>query len=194
MVVLMLLAMFKGVVAAVRLQHVSTLLRQDDGHVPMTSQALGSDEPFLAKVPEVARPRIGRTPVVVAEVACRDDSKRADGRKGAGFRAPQGVLAVPGIVDDLSVRPARQVEVPHEHVSRIEALVSISRVAVALESSRVIVPISAITFRVVVSRTGRDRTPTQRERVLIVTIAPVVVSPVSWIATPARIVRHIRLR
>jgi hypothetical protein len=91
---------------------------------------------------------------VVAEVACRHDSKRADGRKGAGLRAPQGVLAVPGIADDLSVRPARQVEVPHEHVSRIEALVSISRVAVALEASRVTVAIAGIVTRVVVSRTS----------------------------------------
>src|SRR5713226_3456725 len=126
MVALMVLAMLKGVVAAVRFQHVSTLLRQDDGHVPMTSQTLGSDEPFLAKVPEIARPRIGRTVVVVAEVACRDDPKRADGRQGAGFRAAQRVLAVPSIVDNLPVRSARQVEVPHKHVSRIAVLVSIT--------------------------------------------------------------------
>ena len=70
---------------------------------------------------------------MVAKVACRDDPKRADGREGAGFRAPQGVLAVPGIVDDLSVRSARQVEVPHEHVARIESLVSIARVAIAFQ-------------------------------------------------------------
>jgi hypothetical protein len=102
MVALMLLAMFKGVVAAVRLQHVPALLRQDDGHVPMTRHAFGSDEPFFAKVPEVARPRIGRTLVVITQVACRDDPKRADGGEGPGFRAPQGVLAIPGIMDDLS--------------------------------------------------------------------------------------------
>jgi hypothetical protein len=105
-------------------------------------------------VSEVAGPRIGRTLAVLAEIACGDDSERPDARKGAGLRAPQGVLAVPGIVDDLSVRSARQVEVPHEHVPRIEALVSIARVAVALETSRVILAIAGIVFRVVVSRTG----------------------------------------
>jgi hypothetical protein len=57
-VVLVVLAMVKGVVAAVRLQHVPTLLRQDDGYVPMTVQALGSDEPFLPQVSEIAGPRI----------------------------------------------------------------------------------------------------------------------------------------
>jgi hypothetical protein len=150
---LMVLAMVRRVVAAVRLQHVPTLLRQDDSHVPMTSQALGSDEPFLAEMSEVARPRIDRTLVVVAEVVCRDDPKRSDRREGPGFRAPQGALAILGIVDDLSVRSARQVEVPHEHVSRIVALVSIARVAITLQPSRVIVTISGIVLRVVVSRT-----------------------------------------
>jgi hypothetical protein len=70
-----------------------------------------------------------------------------------------GVLPVSGVVDDLSVRSARQVELPHEHVPRIEAFVSVARVAVALKPSGV-VAISGIVFRVVVSRTGRARTTT----------------------------------
>jgi hypothetical protein len=57
-------------------------------------------------------------------------------------------------VDNLPFRSARQVELPHEHVPRIEALVSMPRVAVALDPSRVIVAFSGIVFRVVVSRTG----------------------------------------
>jgi hypothetical protein len=88
MVALTLLAIVVRMVAAIRLQHVPTLFRQDDRHVPMTGQALGSDEPFLTEVSEVARPRIGRALVVVAKVACRDDPKRADGRQRTGFRAP----------------------------------------------------------------------------------------------------------
>jgi hypothetical protein len=111
MVVLMVLAMVRRVVTAVRLQHVPTLLRQHDRDVSAATQALGSDEPFLAEVSKVAGPRIGRTLVVVAEIACRDDPKRADRRQGAGFRAPQAVLAVPGIVDNLPVSSARKVEV-----------------------------------------------------------------------------------
>jgi hypothetical protein len=154
MVTLTVVAIVERMVAAIRLQHVPTFLRQDDRHVPMTGQALGSDEPLLAEVSEVARPWIGRTLVVVAKVACRDDPKRADGRQRAGFRAPQGVLAVPSIVDDLSVRPTRQVKLPHEHVPRIVAFVSMARAAVALDPLRVIVAFSGVVFRVVVSRTG----------------------------------------
>jgi hypothetical protein len=41
-------------VAAIRLQHVPTLFRQDDGRVPMTGQPLGSDEPFFPEVAQVA--------------------------------------------------------------------------------------------------------------------------------------------
>jgi len=98
-------------------------------------------------------------------------------------------------MDDLSVRSARQVEVPHEHVTRIAALVSIARVAVALGLSRVIVAIAGILFRVVVSRTGRLRTSPNLERILIVSIAGVVIAAVARIVTPARIVatRHLDL-
>jgi hypothetical protein len=56
-------------IAAVRLQHSQTFLSQDNGHVPTTVQPLDPDEPFLAEVSEVARPRIGRALVVAPEVA-----------------------------------------------------------------------------------------------------------------------------
>jgi hypothetical protein len=87
MVMLMVLAMVRRVVASVRLEHVPTFFRQHDGDVPTTIQALCSDEPFFAEMSEVGGPRIGRTLVVVAEVACRDDPKRPDGGQGAGLRA-----------------------------------------------------------------------------------------------------------
>jgi hypothetical protein len=120
-------------VATIRLQQVPTFFRQDDRHVPTAGQPLGSDEPFLTEVSEVAAPWIGRTLVVVAQVACRDDAKRADGRQRARFRAPQGVLAVPGIVDDLPVRSTRQIEVPHEYIAGIESFVTIARIVIAFQ-------------------------------------------------------------
>jgi len=51
--------------------------------VPTTIQSISSDQPLLAQVAQVARPGIGRAIVVVAEVACRDDPKRTDGRDRA---------------------------------------------------------------------------------------------------------------
>jgi hypothetical protein len=194
MVMPTVLAMLVRVIAAIRLQHVPTLLRQDNGHIAMTVYPLGSDEPFLPEVSEVARPRIGRALVVVPEVVCQDDAKRADGRQRASLRASQGVLAVPGVVDDLAVRSAGQVKVPHEHVPRIEAAVSIARVAIALEPSRVIVAFRRIVLRVLVSRTGRSRAPTQCERVLIVTIARVIISTVTRVIAPSSVIKHRHLR
>jgi len=52
-VVPMVLPMAMRVVAAVRLEHVPTLLRQHDGHIPMPVQWFGSDESFLAQMAEV---------------------------------------------------------------------------------------------------------------------------------------------
>jgi hypothetical protein len=127
------LAVIARMIAAIRFQQVSTLFRQDNRHVPMTGQPLGSDEPLIAEVSEVAGPRIGRTLVIVAKVACRDDAKRANSRQRARFRAPQGVLVLPGIADDRSVRSARQVEVAHEYIAGIESLTTIARIALAFQ-------------------------------------------------------------
>ena len=54
MVLPTVLTVVARMIAAIRLQHVPTFLRQDDRHVPMTGQPLGSDEPFLAEVSQVA--------------------------------------------------------------------------------------------------------------------------------------------
>src|SRR5580692_8768199 len=123
---------------------------------------------------------------MVAEVARRNAPKRADGRQGAAFRPPQRVLAAAGVVDDLSFGSAWQVEVPHEHIARIEALGAIARVATMLES----LTIPRIVFGVVGSGTGRTRTTTHGERVVVERITTGVVSTVAGIVTPARIVRH----
>ena len=126
MLVAMFMAVVVRVVAAVRFEDVPALLGQDHGDVPMTIKPLRSDESLLAQMSQVAQPRIGRAIVVVAEVARRDDAKRADGREREALRAPQRVLAVAGIVDDLPARSTRQVEIAHEHVARVDALASIA--------------------------------------------------------------------
>jgi hypothetical protein len=131
---------------------------------------------------------------MIAEVARRHDSKRTDGRQRAALGATKRVLPASGIVDNLSVGSARQVEVPHEYVARIETLFSIARVAIALDRPAVPITVSRIIFGVVASRTGRRGTAPQRDRALVVTITPVVMLTVAWIAAPARIVKHVYLR
>jgi len=135
-------------VVAVRFQHVPPLLRQHDGDVPMAIQALGSDEPCLAEMSQVAGARTARTLVVIAEVACRDHPKRPDGRERAAFRTPQSVLTVSGIVDDLSVGSARQVEIPHEHVAWVKS----ARIMVAFRPARIVQAIAGMLVGVGASR------------------------------------------
>jgi len=55
-------------------------------------------------------------------------------------------------VDDLSVESTWQVEVAHEHVARVESVVSIPRGAVALERSRVIIATPRFVSGVFISR------------------------------------------
>jgi hypothetical protein len=61
--------MVMQMVVAVRLQHVSTRLRQDDDGVSMTIQPLRPDETFVAEMSQVARARIGGAIVVITQVA-----------------------------------------------------------------------------------------------------------------------------
>ena len=73
-------------------------------------------------------------------------------------------MAISDIVDDLSVKSARKIEVAHEDGTRIESILAITWPA------------------------------SQGERVIVVTIAPVIVSAVTRIVAPSRIVKHGRLR
>jgi hypothetical protein len=60
---------------------------------------------------------------VVPQLARGHDAKGASGRQRAAFRATQGVFATTGIVDNLTLLAARQIEVACEHVARIAAAV-----------------------------------------------------------------------
>ena len=70
---------------------------------------------------------------MIVKVARRDDPKRSDSGERAALRSPQPVLAAAGIVDDLAVRSAWQVEVSHEHVAWIEILIALARFVTALD-------------------------------------------------------------
>ena len=89
-----------------------------------------------ARADEITADPRARAIVVVAEVAGRDDPKGAYGSQRAAFRAAQCVLAESDIVDDLSVRSAREIKVTTEHVARVGVLVAITRVPSAFEPCR----------------------------------------------------------
>ena len=67
---------------AVLLEEAAALLRQDHRLIPVPRQPHGFDQAGFAQVPEVARTRIRRPIIVVAEVSTGDHSKSTDGREG----------------------------------------------------------------------------------------------------------------
>jgi hypothetical protein len=79
-------------------EYVPTFLRQDDRHLPMTVQPLGSDEPFFSEVSEVA------------QTADRQDARY--GRGGRGPRRPEmrrrsracGSVLAPEDVSNIDVK------------------------------------------------------------------------------------------
>jgi len=80
-----LLPVFLMTVDAVRVEQVSAAVSEDEHRVPVTMQALGPDEPLLAKVPEVARSRIGPSTLVVSKVARRYHTEGTNGRRACWF-------------------------------------------------------------------------------------------------------------
>ena len=56
--------------------------------------------------------------MVVSEITTGDHSECTDGRQRAHLRAAQRVFAI-AVANDLAIEPARQVEFPREHVSRV---------------------------------------------------------------------------
>ncbi len=143
-IVTMVLAVVRRVIVTVRLKHVPTLFRQHNRHVPMTIQPLGSDEPVVTQMSQVAGPRICGAVAVVADVARGDNPKRADGGQRPRFKPVQRVLTPADIVDDFSVASTRKIETPHEHVTRIP------RVVIAVRPA-LVVPMARVVLRVIVA-------------------------------------------
>ena len=78
--------------------------------------------------------RIRGPVVVIVEVLRGHDPERADGRQRSTLRAPQPVFAVAGIVNNLSVTPARQGQAARERFGRVGAF---SRIAFTIRPSRI---------------------------------------------------------
>ena len=72
-------------------------------------------------MPELTVARVERLIEAVAEIVRRYGAKRTDGRQRARLGTAERVV-VAVIVDVLSFKAARQTDVMHEHVPRIQAL------------------------------------------------------------------------
>ena len=90
---------------------------------------------MFAEMPKVALPRIGGPVEVVAQIARGHDPKGADRRERARLRTPEGVLAIARVVDDLTLAPPGQIEIPHEDITGI----ALARIAIPVRPALVIV-------------------------------------------------------
>jgi hypothetical protein len=113
----------------------------------LTRQAFDADEPLLAKVAQVARARISPAAVVVSQVPCGDHPEGANGREAASLRPSERIRPPARVVDDLALRSARQIEIAHEDIARIQT----ARLVIALGPPpvlRVAATIAGIILRV----------------------------------------------
>src|SRR5262249_12537230 len=115
-----------------------------DGVLARAGHADRLHQSLLAKMPQVARPRIERTLVLVSEITTGDHSKRSHDRERPRLRAAQRVLAI-AFVNQLALRPARQIQITTEDVTRVVAAVAVairsrSQVVVVVEVVRSSVP------------------------------------------------------
>jgi hypothetical protein len=78
---------------------------------------------------------------VVPEITTGDHSERTDGRERSGFGAAQGVFAI-AVVNELALRPARQVNMSAECVS--DLWIAFSIVASAVSPARIAVAVPAV--------------------------------------------------
>ncbi len=105
------------------------------------------DESLIFQVPEVEH-----VVTRIAQIALRHDPKGTDSRKRPRFRSVQREMAT-SVVNQLALRPARQVQVAHEHIARIEAIdvvFSVARFTAALLALVDIAPANVIALADVV--------------------------------------------
>jgi hypothetical protein len=132
--------------AVMTLENVSTFLRQDDEGAVASGTGSDLHEAGFLEVAEVARTRVERTFLSVMQIASRHDAKRSDDGERPRLRAAQRDVTAT-CPDAVAFGTARQVEVPHEHVARVEGG-SIARIrhaaATALVELATVIPVARI--------------------------------------------------
>ncbi|OFW08217.1 MAG: hypothetical protein A3H96_23680 [Acidobacteria bacterium RIFCSPLOWO2_02_FULL_67_36] len=179
--------------AAVRFEQVPATLGQHDRMFAMSGDARCLDQPLFAEVSEVALTRIQRPIRVVAQVASRYNPKGADRGECPALGAAQRVFAIAGIVDDLAVATAGQIEIAREDIARVGA--AVAGIAIAVRPARVvpvavvgaftrvtpvIVAVAAVVV-VILDPVGTWPTP-KRQRIIVVPVAGFSVTAVSQVA------------
>src|SRR3954464_3808289 len=99
------------VALSVGLEQVAPTVGEDDRDVAPAVQPHRGDQPLFAEVAKIALPRI-RFPVeVVAQIPRGHDPKRADRRERPRFGTAHRVSTLARVVDDLTLGPAREMEI-----------------------------------------------------------------------------------
>src|SRR5947209_16245389 len=129
-----LVAALSGSITAMRFQQVASLFGEHHSNITPAIEPHRSDKCLFAQVTQISRTRIRGSAIVVAQVARRDDAKRAHSRKCAALRAAQRELTTADVVDNLSLGSTRQLEVAREKVARISTMISIAIVPVIARS------------------------------------------------------------
>jgi hypothetical protein len=83
---------------------------------------------------------------MVPQVTGGHDSKRTDGREGAGLRPAPAA----GIVNDFSVASARQIEALHEHIAGFD--LAVPGVAITVRPP-LLIAIAGVAIRLIVAMT-----------------------------------------
>jgi len=156
---------------SVAFEQSTALLRQRDGAL-LFVQRDALDESLVFQVSDVESFVSG-----IAQISFRNDPKGADGRKRPRFASVQRVVAI-AVVDQLALQPARQVQVAHKYIARVEADVPL---AIARFTVATLAPFVVALADVVVSRADHGRTGATSDR------QPFVLAIVNAIVSFARI-------
>jgi hypothetical protein len=109
--------------------------------VAVPGHARGLDQPLFAQVSQVAGPWISRAPIMVSEITTGDHSECTNGREHPRFGTAQGVFAI-AVVNELALRPARQVHVAREPVAGLS--IAFTTVAIAVDPAGIVVAVSRV--------------------------------------------------
>jgi hypothetical protein len=150
---------------AMPFQQLASGFGQDDGVITVAGHPSGLDEPLCAQVPQVARPRVRGSLVVVPEITTGDHSEGADGRQRPRLGAAQGVLAVPAAYY-LTLGTSREVDMAAERIG--SALRSVQLWAFPLRPARVLRAVAGMFVRALAVVPG---TTARRSHVALIVVA-----------------------
>jgi hypothetical protein len=126
------------IAVAMVFEQAPAFLRECDRVLTRTGHSDRLNQTLFPEMPQIARARIERSIVLVAEITTGDHSKGTDRRECPRLRTAERVLAI-AIAHELAFVSAREIQITRKDITRIVAALALRPARIAAGSTSILI-------------------------------------------------------